>query len=38
MDPFGKSYAEIDMASLYYVTLIKLHTIIPMESLSFGLD
>jgi hypothetical protein len=38
MDPFCKSYAQIDLASLHYITFIEPHIIIPMESLSFGLD
>jgi hypothetical protein len=38
MDPFYKSYAQNDLVSLHYVTFIEPHVIIPMESLSFGLD
>jgi hypothetical protein len=38
MDPFCKSYAEIDLASLHYVTFIEPLVIIPMESLSFGFE
>jgi hypothetical protein len=36
VDPFYKLYAEIDLASLHYVTFIKLLVDMPTESLSFG--
>jgi hypothetical protein len=38
MDPFCKSYAEIDLTSLHYVIFIESLAIMPTESLSFGLD
>jgi hypothetical protein len=38
MNSYCKSYAQIDLASLHYVTFIELHVIIWTESLTFGLD
>jgi hypothetical protein len=35
MDLFYKSNAETDLASLHYVTFIKLLVVFPMEALSF---
>jgi hypothetical protein len=35
MDPFYKSYAEIDLASLHYITFIEPLAVFPMEKLSF---
>jgi hypothetical protein len=36
IDHFCKLYAKIDLASLYYGTFIKLLSVMPMGSLSFG--
>jgi hypothetical protein len=38
MDLFYKLCVKIDLASLHYITFIELLAVIPMESLSFGLD
>jgi hypothetical protein len=38
MGPFCKLYAEIDLASLHYVTFLKPLAVISTESVSFDLD
>jgi hypothetical protein len=35
MDPFYKSYAETDLASLHYITFIKPLAVLPMDALFF---